>query len=419
MLSPVLIVLFLIVLLMWVAVALIYGRSLHALWREPVLRHPVCIVESDDWGPGEASHAGALSRIREVLLRHRDVEGRPACMTIGVLLAVPDCAAIAKADGSAYARQTLLDPRHAPIRETLQAGERTGCFALQLHGMEHIWPASLMNAVLIEDPEVSGWLRDGVGWHTEALPSALQSRWVDGSVLPSRGLDASDIKLAVDEETSLFEQVFGCVPRVVVPPTFVWNATVERAWAAKGVNVVITPGRRLTGRDAQGRPAMSDRSILNAQKGDGGVIYLVRDVYFEPALGHRAATVVPEIAQRFALGRPALLETHRFNFVRSEAECTLSLNELDALFGQVRDSWPDLRFMSSERLVGLLTAEDSVLLENRLARRLTIWLRRARGLPGMRKALLFSGLFLPVWLLSRILDTLSPATTNTLDGVST
>ena len=37
-----------------------YGSILRALWREPVLSHPVLIVESDDWGPAEASDAVRL-----------------------------------------------------------------------------------------------------------------------------------------------------------------------------------------------------------------------------------------------------------------------------------------------------------------------------------------------------------------------
>lgn len=412
--------LILLLLTVWAGVALKYARPLLDLWREPVLRHPVCIVESDDWGPGDVSHAEVLGRIREVLVRHEDPVGHPACMTIGVLLAIPDCTAMSRMGGQNYVRQTLLDPQHAVIREALQAGEQCGCFSLQLHGLEHLWPESLMAAAKDGKPEVCDWLRAGLGWHTEALPGELQSRWTDASVLPSRELAVSDIEDAVSQEVSFFSEVFGRVPRVVVPPTFIWNATVERAWAAQGVSVVMTPGRRLTGRDADARPAMSDCSnILNAQRGEGGVCYLVRDIYFEPALGHRVAGIIAQIEHRIGLGRPALLETHRFNFVRSELDCAVSLNELDVLFRAVREKWPTTRFMSSERLADMLSENNPVLVEDNRLRRLLVWLRRAHTLPRMHKLLMLSGLIVPCWLLSRLINALAPATTATIDGVST
>jgi hypothetical protein len=33
------------------------AAPVRAAWREPVLRHPVLIIESDDWGPGPAQQA--------------------------------------------------------------------------------------------------------------------------------------------------------------------------------------------------------------------------------------------------------------------------------------------------------------------------------------------------------------------------
>ena len=35
----------------------IYRREIGRLWREPVFRHPVLLVESDDWGPGPVEDA--------------------------------------------------------------------------------------------------------------------------------------------------------------------------------------------------------------------------------------------------------------------------------------------------------------------------------------------------------------------------
>ena len=42
-------------------------REIIANWHEPVLRRPVLIIESDDWGAGSESQAGVLEEIARLL----------------------------------------------------------------------------------------------------------------------------------------------------------------------------------------------------------------------------------------------------------------------------------------------------------------------------------------------------------------
>ena len=224
-----------------------YRRDLWALWREPMLRDPVMIIESDDWGAGPvAAQATALNRLAEVLSRYRDQNGRHPVMTLALVLAVPDGRAISL-DGQ-YHRLQLDDPLFAPVLQAIERGRAAGVFALQLHGMEHYWPAALMAS---SDPAVKAWLTAEPPGTTEKLPSPLQSRWVDAAVLPSRPLEPAVVEAAVKEETGLYQCLFGEPPRVAVPPTFVWTETVERAWARAGVECVVTPGLRSACRNAE------------------------------------------------------------------------------------------------------------------------------------------------------------------------
>lgn len=74
---------FAMLLLVWAGVLLAFAVPLAARWREPVLRQPVLIVESDDWGAGPLAQADALRRLAASLQRVRDRSGRPAVMTLG------------------------------------------------------------------------------------------------------------------------------------------------------------------------------------------------------------------------------------------------------------------------------------------------------------------------------------------------
>src|SRR3569832_1599201 len=240
----------------WLLLALLFlfgwfGATLRALWREPVLRRPVLIFESDEWGPGDATHAEALRRLCEILGRYRDAEGHHPVMTLGMVLALPDRERMRVE--KKYVALSLADARYAALRSAIEEGVRRGGFAVQLHGKEHYWPPALMVAAQ-RDEIVRAWLESDTA-RTEDLPAPLQSRWIDASVLPSQVLDDEEIAAAVDDEVGLFKQIFGHAPCVVVPPTFVWNRAVENVWAKCGVRVLVTPGYNYVG-----DPATAERA---------------------------------------------------------------------------------------------------------------------------------------------------------------
>lgn len=370
---------------------LVYRAEFRRAWREPTLRSPVLIVESDDWGPGPEEDAAWLARITEVLTRYRDCRGRQPVMTIGVVLAYPG---LPSGGSASPANLTLADDRFRRIRATLVDGVQARVFDLQLHGMEHYWRPTMMT-VARRDPDVAGWLqRQGVP-RTEELPSHLQTRWADTSTLPSIPLTPDEIKRAVREELTTFARVFGTVPPVAVPPTFVWNAVVEREWAAGGVRYVVTPGRRYVGRDESGRPIADRAEIYSGERSDSGLVYLVRDRYFEPALGHDAGRGLEALAAKTRAGRATLLETHRLNFIGDAASGARSVAELERVIASALRLFPDLRFLSTQELGDKLAVRDADLVETRLIPRLAAGLVRLAETPGLRKLAWLTGLAMP------------------------
>ena len=357
------------------------GELLRA-WREPVLTAPVLIVESDDWGYGPLQQVEMLGRIAAVLSRHHDARGHPAVMTLGVVLCGPDAARMAAEGCAAYRRTGLSSPGLARVRIAMASGVRERVFALQLHGMEHFWPDVVLR-LAAGDASLRDWLTTVPFAETERLPSALQSRWVDASTLPSKELPGDAIDAAAAEEVRTFEAIFGGRAEVVVPPTFVWTAEVEAAWRRAGVGVVITPGVRYGSRDAAGKPVASRPRFHNGQRSSSGLTYLVRNDYFEPALGHGAERALAALEEKTRLGRPTLLETHRSNFVGKAAAPARSLEELDRLLGEARRRWSSLRFMSSAELAEQYR-RGGALLERRLLPRLRCFILRLPRAPRLR-----------------------------------
>jgi hypothetical protein len=378
-----------------VTLALIYRHALLAAWREPVLHAPVLIFESDDWGYGPLIQTERLDRLAALLAEFGDSAGRHPVAALGVVLAGPDAPRIRQDGCRVYHRLALDDSCFAPLREALLRGKMLGVFALQLHGMEHFRPASVLRRA--GDARIRTWLTGDPLAATEDLPSALQSRWVDASVLPSMPLSESEVISATEEEASAFASIFAIAPEVAVPTTFVWTDAVERGWIRAGVRIVVTPGLRNESRDAQGRVVPGVSRYYNGELATNGATYVVRDVYFEPALGHTCAQALAALRAKTLAGRPTLLEMHRFNFIGDAAVAQSALDELRKLLQAALAAFPALRFMSTAELAQQYR-ERSSLVENRAMTRLHFLIRRLAEVSRLRKLAWATGAALPAWL---------------------
>jgi len=385
------------ILLLWTAVLLAFARPLVARWREPVLRHPILIIESDDWGAGPLQQAEALTRISAVLQRIRDRSGRPAVMTLGIILEVPDGPRIAATGCTEYHALPLADHRFDAIRSAIQDGIAANVFAPQLHGQCHYWPPALMTTAK-NTPAVRDWLTNPKHASTEDLPSHLQSRWVDASNLPSHPLSPDAIQQAVATEARDYQALFGSAPQVAVATTFVWNDAVETAWSQSGVEVIITPGHRSTCRNAAGQPGCVDATMLAGERSLAGQTYLVRDIYFEPALGHLPQRLVEGLLTRTRQGRACLVETHRFNFLQA---LDASLATLEAGLNAALAACPNLRFITPLELARAIQNRDPNWIEAGLKPRLAAWRARLDEIPRFRRIAKLTGLALPLALLGR------------------
>jgi len=387
--------------LLWLAgtcalLAFVYRKAFADAWAEPVLRAPVLILGGDDWGYGPVEQAQRLDRIVELLERFRDSRSAHPIMTLGVVLAGPDTDRIRADECRSYHRVTLADPRLMPVRAAMLRGVARGVFALQLHGMEHYWPACLM-AAAAADKKIRDWATQNGFPNTEALPAPLQSRWIDVTTLPSKPLPVEQVAAAATEEIRAFVEMFGATPEVVVPATFVWTEAVESAWIRAGVRVVVTPGRRNESRDAEGRVVPGKHTYFNAATGPHGVTYVVRDCYLEPSLGKMHPETIDALRANTRAGRPTLVEIHRLNFIGDERAMEQALGEVKRLLEGARAIFPALRFMSTAELARDCR-ERSALIERKTSARLHFLIRRLAGVSRLRKLAWATGAALPAWL---------------------
>ena len=99
------------------------------------------------------------------------------------------------------------------------------------------------------------------------------------------------------------------------------------------------------------------------QKGNNQIRYLVRNAHFEPATRqngeHEIAETMKQIDNAFFWKKPAIISSHRVNYIGSiKAENrSRNLSLLKELLKQITNKYPDVLFLSTDQL-GLLIANE-------------------------------------------------------------
>ena len=91
------------------------------------------------------------------------------------------------------------------------------------------------------------------------------------------------------------------------------------------------------------------------EKNKAGQRYFVRNCFFEPSESGRA-DVVAEVIRRmkiiFLWGKPAVIGSHRINFIGSlnEENRSANLELFSELLGAILQNWPDVEFTTTDKL---------------------------------------------------------------------
>jgi hypothetical protein len=381
----------------WGAIFVVYRKPLGACWREPVLNRPVLSLQSDLWGAGPLTQVAALQALASTLNGVRDQAGRPAVISLGLLLEIPETPFLAPA----WRMVSLADPRFAALRETLASGVGQRVFSMQLNGGAPGWPESL-RAAADRDERVAAWLSTPDFPAIEALPLAMRSRWLDASQLPSRAHDAERTYTAAQAEVELYRQIFGHWPRVVAPDTGVWNEMVESGWATAGVEVIVTSGCRYAALNKNGQLEASLNCIFPGQLSEAGQIYLVKEAWGQPVGADAPDRLVNAVLARYQQGRPCLMDVPREIFLAPGGDPGPALETLTQALRLVRARCPELRFLASWEIANLYRNLPAEWMARRLGDRFAVWLRRIHSLRGFRLASRASGLALIQAMLRRV-----------------
>lgn len=344
----------------------------------------IVVIESDDWGSVRMPSKNSLNRLSakglrvenchymmndslasiedlnllfSILSKHKSESDTKPVITANTIVANPDFKAIREDNWSKYYYNDLISTfknfnvdTHS--LEYWHVGMNEGVFRPQFHGREHIQVERWMNYLQKEDPETIIAFNENVyGVSTSVTNNSRQSFMAAFDFDTKEEL--SNVCKIVDEGLKIFEKIFGFKSLTSIAPNYTWNHDVEMTLMRNGV-------KYLQGGQVQRIPNFHNQSKeysrhFMGQKNQLNQIYLIRNCSFEPSSNpskNWLESCLSEISIAFRWNKPAIIESHRVNYVGfiNSSNRNKNLELLDTLLQKIIERWPDVEFMSSDQL---------------------------------------------------------------------
>lgn len=358
-------------------------------------RRKIVVFESDDWGsirmPSRAvyeyllrcgvligsNHYDRLDALEvdddllglfEVLGKYRDRFGRHPVFTFNTVLGNPDFDAIRDSSFEKYFFEDFEGSYERYVGRNFfdlwVEGIQSGVIHPQLHAREHLNVGLWMDALRRGDRLAHLGFDNGF-FGVSCATSVHHSHYL-AAFHPLGVLDMEQKIDIVKDSLSLFRRRFGLNSLSFIACNYVWPLELEEVLFKEGV--VLLQGQRvqLTPEVSTGR--ISHTRHYTGQRNRLGQRYLVRNCYFEPASAPRCDWVdrcLAEIENAFLWGAPAIVSSHRVNFIGSLESKNRSenLRLLATLIRRILNRWPEVEFLSTSELVSLF---DGYVWDNRV-----------------------------------------------------
>jgi hypothetical protein len=365
-------------------------KVLHGLFNLPGFHtnRKIVVIESDDWGSirmpsmevyeqllkkgirvdnlefnryDALASESDLKALFEVLHSVKDKNGNPAIITANTIVSNPDFDKIKASNYNEYYYEPFTEtlkryPEHSCAFEFWKKGIAENVFRPQFHGREHLnvtrWMKALKNNVgnvrLAFDMGMYD-LSDGNQITTDSYMDTLNFENED---------ELEFQKKSIEEGLDLFEKLFGYRSTTFIAPCYIWDSKLNSVLSENGV-------KALQGGWFQLKPTVGSKHVFKKEfhyTGERNRFkqgYSVRNVSFEPSI-NTSVECVNEVLQRmeflFRMKKPVIISSHRLNFIgfidKNNRDKNLRL--FAELLREIVKRWPDVEFVSSDKLVNII-----------------------------------------------------------------
>jgi len=301
-----------------------------------------------------------LASLFEVLSRVKDIHGNHAVFTPACIVANPDFSKIEDSGFEEYFYEPFTETLHRfPGCESSfdlwKEGIEKRLFVPQMHGREHLNVMAWMEALRAGEPHTISAFKEKV-WGF--VPSSFPEVDYQAAFLMRNDADLNYHKEVIKSGLKLFESLLGYRAEFFVPPNGLINNSLNKILADNGISLRYVS-------KIQHEPVGSGRHRKRlhylGQKDKYGIRYIIRNCFFEPNQGRRDTVdaCMHEIKTAFRLRKPAIIGTHRVNYIGSlnPENRDTGLDQLGSLLAGIQRNWPDVEFMTTAELGDLMKQE--------------------------------------------------------------
>lgn len=348
-------------------------------------KRKILVIESDDWGCVRIKDKLAYQALKnkglnvdrvhydsvESLESNEDLEylfdllksfkdscGNHPVFTPMCIMGNPDFERIRGSDFQEYFFQPLHEtlsefPKSDRLFNLWKNGYELNIFVPELHGREHVNVRRYMKT--LQKHEGKEGLRYALQYHSVGPSGYNQFQYPNylGALHPEGSDEISELHQYVLESGRLFQEYMGYQPRVFIAPNAEEPKELESSLNEIGVKYLTRSKKRVY---PLGDGRFAKEWNFFGQKNEFGQIILNRNAFFEPVcfgekkhISDWVESCIKEIEIAFKWKKPALISSHRVNYVGSisPGNRDKGLVELRRLLAAVLKRWPEVEFMSS------------------------------------------------------------------------
>ena len=308
-----------------------------------------------------------IAELMEVLASVKDTHGRSARLTAYSVVAAPKFEEVLAT--KRYSYQTIPDymnslvangdARYSGAWPVWEEGIRCGIIRPQFHGREHFDVTGLENNL------ENGDLLTIANMQLQSLAGIEQptSRKGIGFTHAFGWVNARDVSFHKDilhEGLDLFEKIYGFKSRSFVPPGLKLHSALHSVIQRAGVQVIDKEPFKVRPRDRT--YAFAEVNWTGRPKADD-LYAFTRNVMFEPTKNSDFDSIgyaLRQIDMAFRLKRPAIISSHRVNYVGGIDSAAASSGRLalKGLLNQIIKRWPDVKFIFVDDLLEFMSGRS-------------------------------------------------------------
>ena len=350
----------------------------------PRTKRKILVFECDDWGsirmPSEKVYKTLsdkgfklnnrydrfdtladeedLQELFKVLESEKDKNAHSAVMTPMVNVMNPDFEKI-KASGF---RELFFEPfditlqkyeRSSNTLELWKQGKKKGIFTPEYHGHSHITTQLWLKRLKTGDPVLLEAFDLGFAHpHVNNIPSVANG--FRPELFFDHPAQVPFLENYLKEGIGFFKKIFGFSPIVFAPTNGIFHPVFEKPLSEAGIKYLYVSWLTKT---PNGQGGLKKKFYPVGTKGKTGLTYYSRNCAFEPTdKAYDPGKTMKQIAAAFKWGKPAIISTHRVNFVGaiSQKNRERGLAELKKLLSGIKKQWPEVEFMSSADMLKVL-----------------------------------------------------------------